>query len=411
MLLVINHIIFLVFSAVCNELKSDPEYRLNFDTILIDTAKNFNVLKSIYEVPTSGIYFMSFSAGVPASGQLDYSLKTNESTPSPQLLLTHTSFNGELVTSRDDIQYLEKGDRAYISSTFPLYSSLMFQTSWCGFSVDHVMVQPTVAFRAARTSSYSAVTGDLPLDKLLFDVSGGWNICNNQFVIPKAGIYFLSVSSASLPNTVHEVWLRVNCQDTLRTAIRSGSYNGIDSSSQSLLLRLNKGDFVSIHLTSGSVYSDSSYQTSFSGFLYEPKHNRTIAWTLSFPIFTVTMIYGPAYINFTSVLLNEGLAWISEAAVLRIPVSGVFYLKLSGLSYPLQYSFNLILSVNGTPLMNVIENVSTARTEFANLRSRSLIAPLQLGDELTVSIPTGTAIYSDVHDVSFTGFLLQLGDV
>ena len=346
---------------------------------------------------------MHMSAGVPAHEQLQYTLQNASSTPN--ILLTHTAYDGELVTSRTDIHYLSEGQTLYISSAYTLYSDSLRQTTWSGFQLDDV-VAPLILFSVARTTTYTTINSFVPFEKILLNVGQAWDACNNQLIVPRTGVYFLSLSSASVPNTIHVLELKINDAIKYRTFIFRGLFSGIDTSSHSLLLPLNSGDIAKVFLTNhGPVYSDNSYQTSLSGFLYEPVHGQNIAWSLSLPFNVQTTIYGPTNINFTYILLDNGLNWKASWGLLQISITGTYYLQLSCYTNPYQdYKSNLIISLNGQPLMNVMEKVKDGN---GNLRSRSLITTLQSGDQLTVSVPTGYAVYHWKNDLTFSGFLLS----
>jgi hypothetical protein len=72
-------------------------------------------------------------------------------------------------------------------------------------------------------------------------------------------------------------------------------------SSQSLLMQLYVGDTLSLFTRAPSTSSsgksatdsDASYQTSLTGFLYEPVHGYNVAWSLGFPHGVSMTIYGP----------------------------------------------------------------------------------------------------------------------
>ena len=373
-----------------------------FEVLLIDTDEGFDSTKSIYTVKSAGLYFMHLSAGIPAYEMLRYTLR-NAST-SPNILLTHKAFNGEVVTSRDDVQYLSEGQAVYTSSDYTLYSDIMRQSTWSGFNLNNIMSH-LIVFRVARSSPYSIDDSYIPFDKLLINIGQGWDSCNNQFVVPRSGIYFLSWSTASSPNTSQEVYLQVNYESKARSFITKDYYNGIDTSSHSLLLPMDEGDKIKMYLARGTqVYSDGNYQTSLTGFLYEPVHRQIVAWTLSFTVGTQINILGPQIVHFTAVLLDSYLVWNKESAKVVIPLDGVYYLRLSGGSNVGQA--NLVLSVNGQQVMNVMEKLEGDATGKWNLRSRSLIIRLQIGDELMVIVPTGYHSLAHFNDLTFLAFLL-----
>jgi hypothetical protein len=399
-----------VFSAARTSPLISASNPVRYDVVLVDTAAGFNTDKTTYTVQSPGVYFIHMSAGVPPYQRLNYFLQGGTSTPN--LVLNHTTFDGELVTSRDDIQFLGEGQTLYVSSDYPLYSDAMMQTSLSGFRLDNMMSK-LVVFRAARTSPQFDA-GRMVLDKLIINIGGGWDECNNRFVAPTADIYFFSWSASnSSPDKKLIIYLNVNGNNFTENIIFSGSYPGSDTTTQSLLLRLNAGDIVYLVIgLAGSsglpIYSDNNYQMSFVGFLYDPISVRPIAWTLAL---YATSLDGPAIVNFTEVVVNEGSVWDATAAALRIPQTGTYYLKISGVSshipVPGQYKFNLGLIVNGELLTNTIEQIDSVKTDAFNLRSRALITQLQAGDVVEVGVPAGYNVGSNYNrQTIFSGFLI-----
>lgn len=394
-----------VFSAANHRTVTGPLTFLPYDVILVDTRSGFDANRSTYTVPETGFYLLAMSVGIPANQMSNYSLHGAVSVPN--VLLTHTSFDGELVTSREDLQYLVEGQRLYTSSQYDVYSDDMLQTTLSGFKVSDVMNSQGIYFRVSSTNSQINASEAMPLEKLVINYGGGWDHRQHYFTAPRSGIYYFGFSSASLPNTVHDVWLLVNGEIEARSFIAGNLFPGTDTSSQSILLWLEVGDIVQLYNGFGNVYSDHNYQMSLQGFLYEPVHRVKVAWTLGFPFFQETYLYGPlSNVNFTEVILNQGLAWNKESATLTIPVSGIYYLKLSGYSWPAEYPFSMVLSVNDKPLMNVVENIDIIRVN-ANLRNRALICELQRGDVLKVGIPDGYNVAGWASDTMFSGFLIK----
>ena len=158
-----------------------------FDAILIDTAGGFDSAKTIYTANASVFYYFHMSAGVPAYTRLNYAQRNGTTTPN--ILLTHTTFDGELVVSRDELQYLNKDQSIYMSSEYSLYSDSLLQTSWSGFRVDDIM-SSLVLFRVARISSYYTVNTPIVFDQLLINVAHAWDAIRNHFVTLRNGTYF-----------------------------------------------------------------------------------------------------------------------------------------------------------------------------------------------------------------------------
>ena len=396
-----------MFSAAC-DISKLPRQELDFDVVLVDTVNGFDTSKTFYTVNSSGFYFIHMSIGIPSFVKVNYALNNGSTTPN--ILLSHTKFDGEVVTSRDDVQYLNEGQRLYLSTDYSIYNDGMMQTTWSGIKLDDIM-STLIAFRVSRSTSYFLNASFIPMDSVFVNLGQAWDLCNNAFVAPKSGIYFLSWSTAAIPNTMHEVLLMINDEYFGRTMIRADEFNGTDTSSQSLLLSLSAGDVARLWLyKTGPIYSDFNYQTSFTGFLYEPRHGQNIAWTLSLPFAVNAYIYGPININFTNVLVDLGNSWDSRSTSVVIAISGIYFLKLSGTysAYGLStYQFNLILLLNGKALINVMEKIDSLRTQHCNIRSRSLIIRLQQGDKLITTVPAGYAAWHYDYDITFVGFLIQ----
>jgi hypothetical protein len=144
-----------------------------------------------------------------------------------------------------------------MSTDYPLYSDSFVQTTWGGFKLDDVM-SPLSVFRAARTSSYMT-GGYIPLDKLLLNVGNAMAQCNNtHLVVQRTGVYFVSWSAASPPNITQSVFLLVNDASVSRILLECGDFNGIDMSSQSLVLQLNAGDTLSLLSRPSGISSSGS---------------------------------------------------------------------------------------------------------------------------------------------------------
>jgi hypothetical protein len=216
------------------------------------------------------------------------------------------------------------------------------------------------------------------------------------------------------PTLLNPCFYYVNDASLSRIVLECGDFNGVDMSSHSLVLQLNAGDTLSLfsnpsgRSSSGASasYSDASYQTSLTGFLYEPVHGQNVAWSLGFTYGVELTVYGPATVNFTTVIVDTSSAWNSSTASLRVPVAGLYYLKLGGTTTT-GYRLNMVLSVNNNPLMSVMDKMFNTCSQYWNSRSRSIITRLQQGDILTVSVPNGYAAWNLWTELVFAGFLIS----
>jgi hypothetical protein len=144
------------------------------------------------------------------------------------------------------------------------------------------------------------------------------------------------------------VRLLINGKFRGRTVIQAASLPGVDTTSMMILEHMNASDVAQLFLWPGigspSLYSDSNYQTAFTGFLYEPLHGKRIAWTLMFPESANVSFEGSetyTRVKFTEVRVNEGGAWDAANNSIIIPVSGLYYVYLSGYSNFLQITICL----------------------------------------------------------------------
>ena len=380
---------------------------LPWEEILIDTINGFNTSKSVFTVPESGIYLTHFSAGIPPYGWLNVAL--NGSTNSPNILMNYyygNAKNGEVISSRDDIQFWRKGEQIYLSSGYNLNSDGMYQTSWSAVRIDNIM-EPAVAFCLARTSDFDdPYVYPLQFTNVKLSVGSDLGVCTHQFVAPQYGTYFISFSvGISDPNGYSNTYVHLRVDGSTKSAVYVTGQNSYDSdiSSNSLLLSLNEGSVVNLYYYSSSIsahYSDKYYQTALTGFLYEPVHGYNIAWTVTHCCSNT--FYGPIQaFPFDYVMLNNGGAWNIDNYKVTIPISGIYWLKLSGKSFGL---LNMILSVNSQTIINVAEKITNAG---GNVRSHSIAYRLKRGDKLQVSIPTGFMVETISYATSFSGFLIN----
>jgi fucose 4-O-acetylase-like acetyltransferase len=130
------------------------------------------------------------------------------------------------------------------------------------------------------------------------------------------------------PTLLSPYFYYVNNASLSRILLECGDFNGIDMSSQSLMLQLNAGDTLSLFVKTfwhQQLRSISQLQRcqlpNVTDGLFVRAHSRSqccmVAW---FPYGTSLTIYGPTNINFTTVFVDTSSAWNSSTASLRVPV-------------------------------------------------------------------------------------------
>ena len=237
--------------------------------IIVDTMGGFDLNKTVFTVPQSGLYLTHFSAGIlPYSNIPPYTNMTvtlHGTAKSPNIMKTENGYNGEMMTSRDDIQWWDVGQRVYLSSNYTLSSDGTFQTSWSAVRIDNIMTS-AVAFCLARTSNLAEnYITPLPFTNVMLSISSAREIDSHQFVALKYGTYFIMFSIALNAYTISSY---VSAYLQIDGNIKSMVYlsypqtiNERDISSNSVLLRLNEGSVVDLH-----------YQSSYITDIYSNKH-------------------------------------------------------------------------------------------------------------------------------------------
>ena len=350
-----------------------------------------------FTAPADGFYWFHLTAQAPANTMCDYRLIGANHTVS--VLRLHTNHTKDTL-SRDDFQWLEKGETAYVTSDYPLSSETLAESSFAGFRVDS-MFDPFIAFAVGRTKTFSDGYGLIPFQKVLIDSSNSWDRYANEFIVPLSGIYLFTVNTCAVARGQHHVTLTINRRQVLVHSTYVGGliHDGVETVSRTTMVNLFFRDTVSISLNGGELYSDSSYQTSFMGFLYEPINNvRKVAWS----VHNDNNVRSNDPVEFHYVLVNEGSGWYANHRFIT-PESGVYYVSIN-VNARSNDQFNMFILHNAEPIVSITRGSDS--TGNGN-HGRSKIIHLQQGDELRVAMPSNSYFSgSPFKETSFTGFRL-----
>ena len=159
---------------------------------------------------------------------------------------TSTAHPGTDTTSRDFIVGLSVFNSVYVSS------------------------KPAVAFSIARDSPTYGF-----LDPVTFNVQlvneGSHYGSSHRFTAPLDGIYYFSISVGLSSGQTANFTLYKNYKPLANIVRLSTVHNGSDTISRSIMTSLKKDDTIhGVNQENRYVWSSSSLETSFSGFLYEP---------------------------------------------------------------------------------------------------------------------------------------------
>jgi hypothetical protein len=115
-----------------------------------------------------------------------------------------TSFTGGPDTaSAATIFKLTQGTNLYVTSTYPLYSDSLQQTSFGGFLLDSVM-SPVVAFVLSYQTTYTSSGSQIivPFNTITLDTHNGWRAATSEYVVPVSGIYVLALKVTTAPSSI-----------------------------------------------------------------------------------------------------------------------------------------------------------------------------------------------------------------
>ena len=287
------------------------------------------------------------------------------------------------------------------ASRLPVYSDGEgLQTSWSMFRLDDLFL-PLVAF-SVSSSDGNVYSGPrvLPFDIIHVNQGNGWNGSIQEFFAPVSGIYVLSLATHTYANSGIQLDIQVNNVSQVAISVYN-TQQYADTYTQSFLLQLHASDAVRAYLQSGSVENFGREGINFVGFLYEPVHGMSIAWS----VYRTTSAVGPMDpVDFDYVMANVGCGWNNSTSTFTVPISGVYYLHINAGKVGGKKS-NLQVMWNGNPYVNMF-------TEYTydngiETRGRAIMTNLTLGDSLHVKLWNGTELYSDTFkQTSFSGFLL-----
>ena len=142
-----------------------------------------------------------------------------------------------------------------------------------------------INFMVGRTTSFALSTDPIPFDSVIMNDGNGWNSATNEYIVPKSGVYSLTLTTACSAGKDNYSKMHVNNQ--LKAHLYCDNINHADlmTANKGWINQLNAGDRV--HVTSDKykgasffdVYSDSTLQASISGFLYDPIHGCPVVWS------------------------------------------------------------------------------------------------------------------------------------
>lgn len=253
---------------------------LPFEFVSMDTSGNFDKETGKFLVPQTGVYWLTWSAGMyPKDNRVDVRLQG--ASRSPSVLQKH-SLNNENVACRDEIIQLEAGSEIWLSSETNLYSfDTAKLTSFGGLLLDNTM-ESVVAFSVALFPPVGDLTTHkINFNRILIDTHQRWNYGNAAYEVPIAGTYVITFVAATPANTYFQSRFCVNGCTTLEMMQYSGAHEGPGTTSRTVIAGLSTGNPIYAEVYTGNVLSSNDYQVALMGFLYAPVRFSSVGWCLT----------------------------------------------------------------------------------------------------------------------------------
>ena len=191
-----------------------------------------------------------------------------------------------------------------------------------------------MTFMLGHTTNYGESPDGVDFDSVILDEGNGWDSKTLTYIVQVTGIYSLSINSGCLQNTDTDLLLSVN--GNRKTYAYCDNNNHADesvSANHHLMMPFNQGDALTLeakkYMGPFGGYSDVTLQTSFSGFLYDPYHGCSIAWSVA-RTNTLKKADSPLNpIDFDAILVNKGNAWKSSINKAECTKTGTYVVYIN----------------------------------------------------------------------------------
>ena len=124
-----------VFSVARNSSLSGAVNPVIYNIILENDCSHYDILSNRFTVPSSGIYFFSFSVGITGGQQVECTMYVNN-LPFTSIIHNSTIHNHTDVFGRAIMIHLNEADKIHIVNKGVARSSQLLETSFSGFKYD-----------------------------------------------------------------------------------------------------------------------------------------------------------------------------------------------------------------------------------------------------------------------------------
>ncbi len=249
--------------AVSQTMRVYYDEKIKFDVVHVDT--HFGWQATDYTVPVSGLWVICLQHGIAtkANGFLRVTINGNSNSIAR---IEFPYLDSQDMTSTTVIAGINAGNTLAVHvGTDWVYSDEYQQTALNGFLYSPIN-QPAIAWCVSLNYMYVGPWNNLPFKMVQVNHGGGWNVTENMFIAPLAGVYVVWLVGGQLMSNPMELGLVLNkvfaVASVYATATEDDSMH-----TRSIIIRLNVGDTLHVRLAADAIaegYTDEVF-TAFSG--------------------------------------------------------------------------------------------------------------------------------------------------
>jgi len=362
----------------------DVNFQVRFEEATLNIGGAFDLKESVFIAPKSGIYEFNFDGHKTGDHTpLNISLRVNKR----DVVNTWSDYMGHHpgvgnhkflnLISLHSILKLNKGDRIDVynkNGTLHLGDNgnvvqptqftgklLLEGIHWPTTSNNNSNQRSPILFNVQKSDGFCVAESPVPFEIVNINVGGTFNLTQQEFIIPVAGIYeFIVKGFKTEDRDEMEITIRHN-QKRVANAIVDwvGNHQFHTSFSIYSILKAEKGDRIDLFLVDGCLYDDVNHYTTFTGkLLMEYASNSTPADAVYFnaqkqEAFTTAN----AMIPFEFAVLNIGgalnLNGNSNGHLFTAPRSGIYEFNVAGVKGQVQETLFIALRLNKQPVAHV----------------------------------------------------------
>ena len=226
-----------------------------------------------------GFYWVGLSVATYQKSPREYVL-VRSGVPVVGITTRSTNYDHFDTNGREFLVELYTADTLQISTGYPVSSTEHPKTGLTVFALSHLMFDDAVIFSVARDQTFSGHANPVPFN--VENVNNGfhYDIFSHTFSAPSAGIYYFTFSVGLVAGGTANFDLHKNDEPFVNIYRTSTRHNGTDTIGRSIMMTLEADD--TVHMVNNDnqvVWSSQLFQTSFSGFKYEPRHGNQVPVT------------------------------------------------------------------------------------------------------------------------------------